>query len=62
MSRSAVKPAVRSRWTKLIWLIPASLAALALIVLAARWLRETPVARSSSVCIPGTPTCLPALR
>ncbi|MEB7447150.1 cytochrome b/b6 domain-containing protein [Arthrobacter koreensis] len=41
MSPTAVKPTARSRWTRLIWLIPASIAALALVVLAARWLRET---------------------
>ena len=59
MSRSAVKPAVRSRWTKLIWLIPASLAALALIVLAARWLRETPGGQEFLSMYPGH-TDLPA--
>ena len=43
----------KSRWTKLVWLIPAALVLLVVAVLAARWLRELPGVASYLETYPG---------
>ena len=52
MGRTAA-PAARSRWLKLAWMIPAALLLLAAVVIAARWLRETPGAQDFLAAYPG---------
>ncbi|WP_066300312.1 cytochrome b/b6 domain-containing protein [Arthrobacter luteolus] len=58
MSRSAAKTAPRSRWLKLVWMVPAALLVLAGVVLAARWLRDTPALQDFLAQYPGS-TALP---
>ncbi|MER2133263.1 MAG: hypothetical protein ABS910_01135 [Arthrobacter sp.] len=53
MSPTAANSRVRSRWIKLVWIIPAALLVLAGIVLAARWLRETPAVQEFLLTYPG---------
>ena len=43
-----------NRWAKLVWLVPAALVGLALLVLGARYLRELPMVQSFLVDYPGS--------
>ncbi|MER1994914.1 MAG: hypothetical protein ABTA24_00235 [Arthrobacter sp.] len=54
MSPAAAGSRTRSRWTKLAWIIPAALLVLAGVVLAARWLRETPGVQEFLLAYPGS--------
>ena len=53
MSPAAGKAGTRPRWIRLVWMIPAVLLVLAAIVLAARWLRETPAGQEFLLTYPG---------
>ena|SRR5690554_5027644 len=46
-------PSTANRWRKLVWIIPAALVTLLLVVLAARWLRELPAMQSFLSEYPG---------
>ncbi|MBD7994793.1 cytochrome b/b6 domain-containing protein [Arthrobacter sp. Sa2CUA1] len=53
MSPSPARTSPRSRWLKLAWMVPAALLILAGVVLAARWLRDTPALQDFLSRYPG---------
>lgn len=53
MTSSTTARGRRSRWWRLVWIVPVALAVLVAIVLAARWLRETPALQSFLLDYPG---------
>ena len=59
MSSAAMKRITRSRWSKLLWIIPAALLLLLAVVLLARWMRETPAVQEFMTTYTGE-TALPA--
>ena len=53
MSPGRARTAPRSPWLKLAWMVPVALLALAGVVLAARWLRDTPALQDFLAQYPG---------